>query len=515
MAKRDTSKNHIKESTALLNFSLTVSVPANSRPHGRHRIWCGGLAMVIFLFLHGCINLGPDYAQPGLGVQAPDTYEYAPTETESLMAGDRWWMVFGDAELNQLVEDVLKNNWDIKQAAARILEARYQYVRARAGRFPSADFDTGFNRRQIRGGNQGSGTIVNSFELSGVAAFEVDLWSRLAKISRAAWEDILIEEENRQTLAQSVVAEAISLYLEMEALERRLQIATQSIEAFRLSLQFVETRYERGLTSVLDVRQARRVLAQAETLIPQFEQEMGIIQQQLSVLKGHYPRTRPSRRQPEDYYKRLAPVPPGLPSDLLMRRPDIRAAEEQLKALNERVGVAKAARFPAITLTGGYGWTSEDLNKLLRPENAVWSLTAGLAQPIFDAGRLKAGQRAAEARYQQGVAEYVQTVLNAFGEVERALLTRKLQLERRERELKFLEEARATQRAAEERYMRGLVIYLDVLDAQITRFQAEDNLALVDLAILRNRVALHRALGGGWAEPEPVVVKDDGVFFIF
>ena len=119
------------------------------------------------------------------------------------------------------------------------------------------------------------------------------------------------EEENRRTLAQIVVAEAISLYLEMEALERRLQIAAQSIEAFRLSLQFVETRYQRGLTSVLDVRQARRVLAQAETLVPQLEQEMGITQQQLSVLRGRYPQTRPARRQPEDYYKRLAPVPPG------------------------------------------------------------------------------------------------------------------------------------------------------------------------------------------------------------
>ena len=481
----------------------------------KHRIRCGVAATAIFFFLYGCINLGPEYARPDLGVQPPEAYEYAPTETELLVGKDRWWEVFGDPELNLLVDEVLKNNWDIKQAAARILEARYQYVQTRAGRFPGADIDSSFDRRQLGGGSLGSGTTVDTYRLSGAAAFEVDLWSRLAKASRAAWQDILFEEENRRTVAQFVVAEAISLYLEMEALERRLQIAAQSIEAFRLSLQFVDTRYERGLTSVLDVRQARRVLAQAETLVPQFVQEMGIVQQQLSVLRGRYPQTRPARRQPEDYYKRLAPVPPGLPSDLLRRRPDIRAAEKQLKALTERVGVAKAARLPTITLTGGYGWSSEDLNKLLRSENAVWSLTAGLVQPIFDAGRLKAGQRTAEARYQQGVAEYVQTVLDAFGEVERALLTRKQQLERRQRELKFLEEARATQRVAEERYVRGLVIYLDVLNAQITRFQAEDNLALVDLAIMTNRVALHRALGGGWAEPEPVGAKDDGVFFNF
>jgi len=341
----------------------------------------------------------------------------------------------------------------------------------------------------------------------------VDLWRKLKKASQAAWADVLQQEEARRTIAQAVVAETISLYLSMEAVERRLQIAEQSISAFRQSLQFVETRYRRGLTSVLDVHQARRVLAQAETIVPQLEQELGIIQQQLSVLLGRYPETRAPRKQPEDYYKQLAPVPPGLPSDLLWQRPDLRAAEASLQALNDRVGVAKANRLPTITLTGNYGWSSEDLNKLLRTENIVWNLTAGIVQPVFDAGRLKAVQRAAEARYLQGVAEYVQTVLDAFSEVEQALLTRELQLDRRTRELKFLEEARATQRVAENRYIRGLVIYLDVLNAQITRYQAEDAVVLVDLVIYRNRIALHRALGGGWAEPEPVEVKDDGIFF--
>lgn len=469
------------------------------------------LTVAVFYFFNGCINLGPDYMQPDLGIQTPESYEYAPNETEALVAGDRWWEVFGDKELNKLVDDVLKYNWDLKQAAGRVMEARSRYVQVRSERFPAADITASKDRRRIAGGGFRSGLIVDTYDLFMPASFEVDLWSRLAKASKAAWEDILEEEENRRALAQSVVAEAISLYLEMEALERRLQIAAQSIDAFRLSLQFVETRYERGLTSVLDVRQARRVLAQAETLVPQFEQEMGIIQQQLSVLRGRYPKTRPKRRQPEDYYKALKPVPPGLPSDLLMRRPDIRSAEKQLKALNERVGVAKATRLPTITLTGGYGWTSEEFSQLIRADNVVWNLTAGIVQPIFDAGRLKAGQRAAEARYQQGVAEYVITVLNAFGEVERALLTRKQQLERRERELKFLDEARATQQVAEDRYIRGLVIYLDVLNAQITRFQAEDSLALVDLAIMSNRVALHRALGGGWAQLTPVPVKDPGV----
>lgn len=479
------------------------------------RVFYCALALTTYFFLYGCINLGPDYKRPDLGIQVPESYEFEPTGKQPLEIADRWWEIFDDKELDQLVEDALKYNWDIKQAAARILEVRARYVQVRSNRFPAVDVGGLKDRRQVNGGQLRDNFIVDTYDLSAAASFELDLWSRLKKSSQAAWEDILREEESRRTVAQAVVAETISLYLNMEAVERRLQISEQSIRAFRQSLQFVEIRYRRGLTSVLDVRQASRVLAGAETIVPQFEQDLGIIQQQLSILVGRYPETRAPRRQPEDYFMRLAPVPPGLPSDLLMRRPDIRAAEAQLRSLNDLVGVAKAARLPRITLTGEYGWTSDDLNKLLRTENIIWNLTAGIVQPVFDAGRLKAGQRAAEARYEQGVAEYVKAVLDAFGEVERALLTRELQLERREREITFLTEARATQRVAQNRYVKGLVNYLDVLNAQITRFQAEDSLVLVDLTILRNRVALYRALGGSWAEPEALKVRDDGIFFSF
>ncbi len=481
----------------------------------KSRFFYCALALTTYFFLYGCINLGPDYQRPDLGIKVPESYELGPTDEQSLEVKDRWWGIYKDRELNQLVDDALKYNWDIKQAAARILEVRARYVQVRSDRFPAVDVGGIRDRRQIGGGEFRDNFIVDTYELTAAASFELDLWSRLKKASRAAWEDILREEENRRAVAQAVVAETSALYLDMEAVERRLQIAEQSINAFRQSLQFAEIRYRRGLTSVLDVRQASRVLAGAETLVPQLEQDLGIIQQQLSVLLGKYPETRAPRRQPEDYFKRLAPVPPGLPSDLLMRRPDIRAAEAQLRSLNDLVGVAKAARLPRITLTGEYGWSSEDLNKLLRTENIIWNLTAGLVQPVFDAGRLKAGQRAAEARYEQGAAEYVKAVLDAFADVERALLTRELQLDRREREITFLTEARATQRVAENRYVKGLVNYLDVLNAQITRFQAEDSLVLVDLIILRNRVALHRALGGSWAEPEALKIKDDGVFFRF
>jgi len=479
------------------------------------RVFYCALALTTYFFLYGCINLGPDYERPDLGIEVPESYELGPADEQSLEVKDRWWKIYKDRELNQLVDDALKYNWDIKQAAARILELRARYVQVRSAQLPTVDAGGLRERREVDGGSSRSNFLVDTYRLSAVGSFEVDLWSRLQKASQAAWEDILAEEENRRTVAQAVVADTISLYLDMEAVERRLHISEQSIDAFRKSLQFVQIRYRRGLISVLDVRQASRVLAGAETLVPQFEQDLGIIQQQLSVLLGRYPETSAPRRQPDDYYTLLPPVPPGLPSDLLMRRPDLRAAEARLKSLNDQVGVAKAARLPRITLTGEYGVSSDVLNKMVRNESIIWSLAAGIVQPVFDAGRLKAGQRAAEARYEQGVAEYVKAVLEAFGDVERALLTREQQLDRREREVTFLTEARATQRVAQNRYLKGLVDYLDVLNAQITRFQAEDSLVLVDLTLYRNRAALHRALGGSWAEPEALKIRDDGIFFSF
>jgi multidrug efflux system outer membrane protein len=469
------------------------------------------LAFIMFTGLNGCINLGPDYQQPELGVEIPESYQNDLSEPDlSPVIEDRWWQDFDDPELNALVAEVLARNWDLKQATARILESRAQYVQVSSDRWPQAGFDYDWDKRRFGGVNVGRGETITTHQVAFPAIFEIDLWSRLAKASEAAR-----NEENRRTIAQTLVAETIILYLQIEASERRLQIAEQSIKAFKRSLQFVDTRYRRGLTSVLDVRQARRLLAGAEIRVPQLQQQLGILQQQLSVLLGRYPETRPARPQPEDYYQRPDPVPTGLPSTLLQRRPDIRAAEARLRALNQRIGSAKAARFPSITLTGSYGWNADGKDRLFKSDSVIWNISAGVVQPLMDAGRLKARQRGVEAQYEQAVSDYADAILNAFAEVEGALLTRKKQLERRDREIIFLEEARATQRVAQNRYIKGLIEYLDVLDAQQTRFTAEDNLALVDLNILTNRVNLHRALGGSWAVPEPIMLERDGFFFDF
>jgi multidrug efflux system outer membrane protein len=462
--------------------------------------------------------MGQDYERPHPGTPVPGKFQHTGGQAPGGIIEDHWWEAFEDERLNRLAREVLERNLDVRKASARILEVRARFVQTTADRYPVINLQGQVQRQRktvtttiptftgiITEQNK---TTIDAHTLSLPASFELDLWGRLARADEAARADLLQAEESRRTITQTAVSEAISLYLQIESLERRLWIAQESVQTYRKSLALVEGRYERGLTSILDVRQARRLLAQAESSLPGLRQELGTTQQRLAVLAGRYPETAPARDHPEDYFKRLEPVPTGLPADLLKRRPDIRAAEAGLQALNARVGAAKASRFPRITLTGSFGFASEDLSLLFEPESELYSIAMGMLQPLFDAGKLKAAQRAAEARYLQGVVEYARTVLSAFADVEGALLTRKEQLERRDRVMAFLNEARATQKVAENRYRRGLVDYLTVLEATQTRFQAEESLVGVDLALLTNRVTLHRALGGGWAEPAAVEKGD-------
>jgi multidrug efflux system outer membrane protein len=348
-------------------------------------------------------------------------------------------------------------------------------------------------------GNTGT-KISDEYSLSLPASFEIDLWGRLARSTEAAKAQLLATEENRRTVVQTMVAEAVTLYLNIESTERQIQVNNKSVDAFRKSLEIVEGRYRRGLTTILDVRQASRILAQAESQLPALIAALGIQNQSLAILQGQYPKNKPAKDPGKDYFRLPPEIPPGLPSDLIKRRPDIVAAEASLHAACAQIGVAEAARFPQIKLTGTFGYASDELNSLFDPKSELWRIAAGSMQSVFDAGKLAANQRAAEARYEQSLADYAQTVLQAFGEVEGALLNRKEKVERRKRLLKYRDEAAATLDVADDRYSRGLVDYLTVLDSQQVRINAELQLIAVEFEILSNHVSLCRALGGSWDE---------------
>jgi len=460
------------------------------------RVFSLCVALCTFVTVTGCMKMGPDFTKPDMGAQVRASYQHVTPGGVTGPVADRWWRAFNDPELNRLVEGVCSGNPDIKKALAAIVELQSYFVQSRADRLPHLQIQGTAGRNRIF-----PGTESDAYTFSLPASFEIDLWGRLARTEEAALATLLQTEENARTVAQTIISEAITVYFQIESLERRIQITKQSIETYRRNLSSVQRRYEGGMVSILDLRQARRALAQAEASLPSLRQELGIRQQNLAVLSGRYPETRSARTRSEDYFRLPTPVPAGLPSDILLRRPDIRAAEANLRALNAKIGVAKASRFPSIALTGTYGYSSSELDQLFIPGNSVWNMTFGVLHPLFNAGKLKAGQQATEARFRQGMADYAKTVLSAFSEVERSLLTRKEQIEKRSKMMTLVAEARATQRVAETRYERGLTSYLSVLDAQQARFQAEENLILIELVILSNRVTLHRALGGGWGNP--------------
>ena len=216
----------------------------------------------------GCMRMGPDYQRPDTGLELPDAYENEPSEAQVQVAKDRWWEAFHNPEIDRLVVEAIRNNWDLKKAAGRILEVRAQFVQARSNRYPNLDANFGVRTQlvPIVGVIPGETFVARSdiYELSFPASFEVDLWGKLARAEEAARADLLSAVENRITVGQGVIAEVISLYLEMESLERGIQVTERSIRSFRRNVELVESRYKRGLTSILDLRQARRILAQAE-----------------------------------------------------------------------------------------------------------------------------------------------------------------------------------------------------------------------------------------------------------
>ncbi|MCF8097582.1 MAG: TolC family protein, partial [Desulfarculaceae bacterium] len=305
------------------------------------------LVLISLLVTTGCIKVGPDYQRPEFAFKTPNTYDQAKS-TVPYEKLDRWWEQFGDPQLNQTVDEVLKNNLDLQATAGKVLELRASFVQSRAARFPTVSVG-GTSQKQRSTSSlslpttQTISTERESYELSLAATFEVDLWGKLARAEASARADLLQAEENRRTVAQTVVASAVTGYFNIRNLQRRLVVNQNSIIAYTKSMSFVEGRYRRGRTSALDLRQSRRSLAQAKAATPSLEQQLGLAKQDLAVLLGRYPEIKPNPDPGTDYLSRMQPVPPGLPSELLLRRPGLKAAEAGLQSPRGKIGGARAA----------------------------------------------------------------------------------------------------------------------------------------------------------------------------
>jgi len=452
------------------------------------------LCIVMALLVMGCSPI----VREGHDLEVPGRFDNAGTQGSPETS--RWWEDFNDPVLNGLVEEALRNNHDIKLATERVIQARAGLGVEGAGLFPSVDLQADMSRQ--RSTYQGISRISRTFTLGPVASYELDLWRRLSSSVRASRERLISSIENRRVIIHTVIADLVSLYLQRRGVERKIALTLSRIENNRKALRVMEGRYKRGLSTYLDLLQVKERLSEAEAgLLPLRRQSMDL-SQRISVLTGRYPHVRGSGAEAVDYMERLRPVRPGLPSELLLRRPDLRQKEAEMEAIFEELRVARARRFPRITLTGNYGWSSDELKDLFSPDSVLWQVSAGILAPLFDAGRLKASEESALSRYRQSIISYAKAVLQAFYEVESALYNRQMLYEERQRVERLVEDSERTYRASLSRYERGLVDLLTVLEAERRLFRAKERLIDIETAILKNRVFLYRALGGTWTDEE-------------
>jgi multidrug efflux system outer membrane protein len=458
------------------------------------------LCCVIFaLTIAGCA-VGPNYRRPS--VDAPAAFRGAGTETNSL--GDyAWWQLFNDPALQQLIRVALTNNYDVRIAAARVERARAIWNENRSLFLPQINYMAGVGRGKNvqnnlpanNGGQTGTGISADAN-----VSWEIDLFGRIRRLNESARAQFFASEEARRDVTALLVSDVAQAYFQLLALDEELRIAEESTNSFGQSLKIFSERYRGGVASKLEVSSAEALMASAATSALDLQRQIVAQENLICVLLGVNPG--PVARGRPLLAEALPPeVPPGLPSALLERRPDIRQAEASLRSANALVGVAKADFFPRLTLTGLLGQTSPELSTFTAGANNAWSIAAGLTGPIFEGGLLKAQYRAARAAWDEARLQYQSTLLTAFREVADALASRQQFAAERLEQTRAVTAYQEAVKLVNERYVQGHASYYEVLQEQQLLFPAENTLTQIQLNQLLAVVHLYRALGGGWSVP--------------
>ena len=458
------------------------------------------LALVITL-VSGCA-VGPNYKRPA--VNTPGVYRgLAPAgavkdQVQSL-ADEKWWDVFQDDQLKQLIGIALRQNYDLLIAATRVMQARAALGITRSDQFPTIiGAANGVNERIPQQG------IVSPIETSANStslafSWQLDFWGRYRRATEGARANLLASEWARREVITELVANVSSAYFRLRALDLQLEISRRTLSSRKDSLRLTQVLANGGSTSMLDVRQAEQLVYTAGSEIPSLEQQIEQQENLISILLGNNPGPVPRGRALTEQPKPPA-VPPGLPSSLLERRPDIRQSEEELIAANAQIGVARSAYFPQIALTASSGFQSSALSSLFTGPAGFWNFGSSLAQPIFTAGRLRSNVRLTEAQQQQALLFYQQTIQGAFRDVADALIAyRKTQETRQQQEL-LVTAAQDASRLSQMRYNGGVASYLEVLTNDTNYFSAELGLVQAQLNDLLALVQLYQSLGGGWSQ---------------
>jgi multidrug efflux system outer membrane protein len=448
----------------------------------------------------GC-SVGPNYHRPV--VQPPtafrDLSENPQAQAQAASYADLpWWQVFQDPQLQELIRTALKQNYDLQLATERINAARAQVAIARSRLFPQVQGNADFS-----GGKEHNfQTKSNFLLLTADAAFQLDFFGRLRRATEASRAELLATEDSRQTVILTLVSDVASAYFSLLQLDLQLQITRETVKTQQDSVKLTNLRVEHGVATRLDVLQAQQVLDSANAQIPDLERRIAQEENAISILLGNYPQAVPRGRALVE--QPLPPeVPPGMPSSLIERRPDIREAEQVMVAANAEIGVAKAQFFPQIALTGSGGGSfgrSSAFSSLMGSQIGIWSYGAQVSQPIFTGGALRGNLRAAESQHQQALISYRQTIQRAFGDVSDALIGYEKFHQVRVRQEDTVKDLQESVRLSEMRYKGGTTTYLEVLDGQRSLFSAELTLAEARGTEYQSLVQLYRALGGGWQQ---------------
>lgn len=455
--------------------------------------------------LAGCM-VGPNYKRPK--VNPPATFRGAamtsPTDPASL-ADLKWFEVFKDERLQELIRTALVQNYDLREAVVRVEAARANLGITRANQFPTIDASTNATtQRNSRNGifalplGTNQERSFGGFALN-LLSFEIDLWGRLRRATEAARADLLATEENRKAVVTTLVSDVSTAYFSLIELDAELAIARQTLASRQESLRLINLRAQGGVATLLEVRQGEQLVYAATQTIADTERRSEQTENQISLLLGNNP-AEVTRGRSLTAQEAPPAVPPGLPSSLLERRPDIRRAEQNLVAANADIGVAKAAYFPQLSLTGALGGQSNQLVSLFNTANRTWSFAPQITQPIFNAGRIKSNVRLTQAQRELALVDYERTIQTAFRETSDALVEqRKVNEIRAQREL-LVATLRDRTRLAYLRYRGGVDTLLNALDADRDLFDAELNLAQSRRDELLALVRLYKALGGGWQQ---------------
>ena len=452
------------------------------------------LAIAIPLLVSGCMLVGPDYKRPDVGLPAAYTEPAPPGPMQMAVPAD-WWTLYHDALLEGLIHDGLQRNADVRVAIARVEEAEAALREARATvYFPLVNGNAGATRSRVQ--QNGNYVTTTTYTLGLSTSFEIDLWGRLRRAEYAVRDQLYASEYARDTVALSLAASIARAYFAVRSLDAQLIASRETLQAANESLALARKRLAGGVASELDVAQAGSLRAQASAQVTELERQRSAVVHQLGVLTGRLDLA----LSPGDF--NALPIPPlapaGLPSQLLERRPDVKQAEAQLAAATERIGVAKAAQFPTLKLTGSYGAQSPELDSLFSAGGSVWSVGANLVGPILDGGRYRARTEQAEAQARQAEALYQRAVENAFRDVSDALSNVKSAADSESDLATRLDAARNALRLAQRRYEQGYSAYLEVLDAQRTLNDAQLTFIRNRQAYLSYTVDLMNSLGGGW-----------------